>query len=80
MKIVVRITKEAAPYLGEQRFYHGFVSEQAIGDEVEMQFMSPSLEGFARWMMVFADQVKIISPEALKTRVKAIAKIILENI
>ncbi|QQL49194.1 helix-turn-helix transcriptional regulator [Mucilaginibacter ginkgonis] len=80
LKIVIRITREAAPYLGEQRFYHGFVSEQLVGDEVEMQFLSPSLEGFARWMMVFADQVRIISPPELKQRVKAIAKIILEEI
>ena len=38
-----------------------------------MTFLTVSLEGFARWFMMFGDQAEIISPDSLKERVGALA-------
>lgn len=70
--IVIRIEKAAVPYLDDQKYYSGFISEFDLGDEVEMAFLTPTIEGFARWLMMFADYATIIKPEALKERVKTI--------
>ena len=78
--VVVRIKKEVVPYLGEQKFYHGFVSEIVDGEYIEMSFMTPSLIGFSRWYIVYADYAKIIEPDELKVMIKNTVKNILENL
>ncbi|UEG53607.1 YafY family transcriptional regulator [Mucilaginibacter daejeonensis] len=72
--VVIRIDKASALYLGEQRYYMGYVSEVDRGDELEMTFMTMSLEGFARWYMMFADRAEILEPPALLDKVKGIAQ------
>jgi predicted DNA-binding transcriptional regulator YafY len=39
-----------------------------------MTFLTTSLEGFARWYMMFGDHAEIIEPVKLRGRVKEIAK------
>ena len=73
-KVVIRVDKEALRYLGEQKYYQGFVSEVDLGDEVEMTFLSCSLSGFARWILWFADQVTIIEPVELTEEVRRYLK------
>jgi len=78
--IVIRIKKDIAPFLGEQRYYHGYVSENIDGDMVEMQFLTPYLEGFSRWYISFADHCTIIEPPALKEKIKSIVENISNNL
>jgi len=68
--VTIRVDKAIAKYVSYDRKYHGFVSEQEIGSQIEMNFMSPSInEGFARWFMMYADYAEIIEPESLKDRI-----------
>ncbi|MEO6149880.1 MAG: YafY family protein [Mucilaginibacter sp.] len=71
--VVMRIDKSIHVHLNQQKYYNGFVSEKVGKDTVEMTFLSTSLEGFARWFMMFGDSAVIISPVSLKERVRAIA-------
>lgn len=73
-KVVIRVDKEALRFLGEQKYYQGFVSEIDLGDEVEMTFLSCSLSGFARWVLWFANQVTIIEPVELTDEVRRYLK------
>lgn len=75
-KVVMRVTKETTRYLGEQKFYNGFVSETDMGDQLEMTFLSSSMEGFARWYMMFGDRAEILEPAILKDRIKSLAEVI----
>ncbi|OYU94762.1 MAG: transcriptional regulator [Bacteroidetes bacterium B1(2017)] len=68
-KVVLRINKSAHKYLGEQKYYHGFVSETEVKDQIEMTFLCSSLEGMARWFMMFGDEAEVILPSKLKTRI-----------
>ncbi len=79
-KVVLMVKKEAVPFLGEQRFYNGFISETDRGEEVEMTFLSASLEGFARWYMMFGDYATILQPDTLKERVRHIAHTLTERL
>lgn len=77
--IVIRVNKQTMKYLDWQKHQYGFVSEIENEDSVEMTFLSISLEGFARWFLMFADMAQIVEPEALKERVKSIVQKIIVN-
>ncbi len=70
VKIIVSVF--AAKHLGEQKYYHGFTGETAVEGGLEMNFLTSSLEGFARWFLSFADYAQILQPIELKDRVKNI--------
>jgi predicted DNA-binding transcriptional regulator YafY len=71
--VIIRVEKEVYAHLEYQKYYSGFVSEKHTDGLVEMTFLTSSLEGFARWFMMFGDKAEIISPESLKERVSSIA-------
>lgn len=69
-KIRILVAKKIVKYLACERKYHGYVSEKEMGDKIEMTFMScDTLEGFARWYMMFGDYATILEPQKLKTRI-----------
>lgn len=78
-QVIILISKEVVKYLGEQKYYNGFVSQRIIKDKIEMTFLTWSAELFARWYMMFGDQAEILSPAHLKDIVKKIAHTIAEK-
>lgn len=79
-KVVLQVETHAALHLGEQKYYHGFIDQVEKNGGVEITFLTLSLEGFARWFMMYADYAQIIEPEDLRQRVKTIANAILLNL
>ncbi|MET4139248.1 YafY family protein [Pedobacter sp. UYP1] len=71
-EVIIKVDLYAYPHLGQQKYYHGYVTENHLEDGIEMQFLTISLEGFARWFIAFADHAVILQPEALLTKVKCI--------
>ncbi|WP_259066897.1 helix-turn-helix transcriptional regulator [Mucilaginibacter sp. X4EP1] len=67
--VVIRVEKSICNRLEQQKYYSGFISEKAVGNQVEMTFLTMSLDAFARWFMMFGDKAEIISPDSLKERV-----------
>ena len=79
-KVVIEIERDIVKYFGEQKYYHGFIKEEDAGDYVRLTFLSGSLQGFARWFMVFGDRAKIIEPIELNDMVINIAENIVKKI
>ncbi|HUQ96697.1 MAG TPA: YafY family protein [Chitinophagaceae bacterium] len=79
-KVVIEVEKETVNYFGEQKYYNGFVSEEAAGECIRMTFLTRSLAGFARWFMLFGDRATIIEPFELTNLVTALANAILKKI
>ena len=77
--VVIRVEKSIYSHLDYQKYYSGFVSEKTVGNQIEMTFLTASLEGFARWVMMFGDSAEIIMPDSLKERVGAIASSIAQK-
>lgn len=77
--VVIKVDKELYPQLNNQKFYSGFVSERKVGDQFEMTFLAPSIEGFARWYMMFGDHAQILQPDALRDRVREITEKLIQN-
>ncbi len=64
--IKVRITHDVARWLGQQKYYYGFVHEKVEKDYVEMDFMFHSLQYFARWLLMLGKHAEIVTPDDLK--------------
>ncbi|WP_298707335.1 YafY family protein [Chitinophaga sp.] len=64
--IRVRIANEVARWLGQQKYYYGFVQEKVGDGHVEMDFLFHSLHYFSRWMLMLGKHATIVEPEDLK--------------
>jgi predicted DNA-binding transcriptional regulator YafY len=72
--VIIRVKKEVVRYFGDQKFYNGFVSQKDLGDEVEMTFLTSSINGFAHWYLNFGEYAQIVEPQALRDKVKQIVE------
>ena len=79
-KVIIDVEPEVVKYLGEQKYYSGFVNEEQVGDYVRMSFLTGSLKGFARWYILFGDHARIVEPALLNDMVIEIAENILKKI
>lgn len=79
-EVVIRIDACEYRYMGDQKYYHGFIKEIERNDDIEMYFLTYSLEAMARWILRYGDVVTILKPAALKDRIITIAEQILERI
>ncbi|QJW90089.1 YafY family transcriptional regulator [Spirosoma taeanense] len=66
--------KKATRYMQEQKHYFGFQGEETVGDCVRMQFLTPYVEGLARWLLMFGNQVTIEQPDLLRTMMQRLVE------
>ena len=79
-KVVIDVEPGIVKYLGEQKYYNGFVREEKAGDYVRMTFLTGSLMGFSRWFMLYGDHARIVEPIELNDMISRIAENILKKI
>ena len=79
-EVIIDIEPGVIKYLGEQKYYSGYVKEENAGEYIRMTFLTSSLMGFARWFMLFGDHAKIVTPAELTEMVADIAESILRKI
>ncbi len=79
-QVIIRVDKKTLPFLEDQKYYSGFVSQKEVGDKMEMNFATASLNGFAHWYLTFGNYAEIIQPAKLKEKVRETAAAILENL
>lgn len=65
-EVVIRFEKQTAIQLQSVKYYYGFVDETITETYHEMTFFSNDFQYFARWLLMFADVVDVISPPSLK--------------
>ncbi|MBB5394863.1 YafY family protein [Mucilaginibacter sp. AK015] len=77
--VIIRVDDGLTNYINEQRYYHGFVSEKQFEGYREMTFLTISIQGFARWFMMFGDHAEVLSPPGLKDKIAEIAEGIIKR-
>lgn len=60
-EVVLRFSTESARYVGEQRYFFGFVREVETDLGIEMTFVTPNLDYIGRWMLQFTTGVECLS-------------------
>ncbi len=73
-KVKVSFTRKAARFTGEQKYYHGYKEEEIKGDHVEMKFMTGEIDYIARWLLMYGDEVTIIYPDEVRTKIIELAE------
>lgn len=79
-EVVIDVEPRVVKYLGEQKYYSGYVKEEVAGEYIRMSFLTGSLMGFARWFLLFGDHAKIVKPAELNEVVATIAENILKKL
>lgn len=64
-EVQVTWKKEQLPYLGDQKYYMGYVDEKEEKDATTYTFLTPSICGFARWMLMSGEDAQIEGPPEL---------------
>lgn len=77
--VIIRVKKRLAKYMQESRYYHGFVTEMALNDQVEMNFLISCPETFMRWFLMYADDAEIVYPDSLRDRLQEFLSKVLEK-
>jgi len=78
--VILRVKKQILRYIQEQKHYYGFVSEKKVGDDYEITFLSASLDGFARWFVMFAEFAVIVQPSGLSDQIKKRLTFLINNL
>lgn len=78
--VVISVDSSACAFIDSQKYYSGFVSQETVGDAVQMTFLTHSIEGFARWYLMFGDKASIIQSDFLKEKVRTILEGVLKNV
>lgn len=69
-----------ARFMGEQKYYQGFVEEKKLENgKYQMKFVTPYYDYFARWLMMYGNQVEIVSPSELQGHAATLAKELLDH-
>lgn len=78
-KVIIRVEKQTLPYLDDQKYYNGFVSQKEADEKIEMTFLTSSLPAFAHWYLTFGSYAEIVQPAKLKEKVRDSAEKILQK-
>lgn len=76
---IIKCTPMIERFMGEQKYTMGFVEQKRVADGFEMKFVTPHYDYFARWLMMYGDQVEILSPSELQGIAATRAKELLEH-
>ncbi|MGL1888609.1 MAG: YafY family transcriptional regulator, partial [Reichenbachiella sp.] len=75
----IEIHNSITKYITDEKYRHGFVSEQKGSEWTQMKFQTPDIHYFARWVILHGKHANIISPESLKQASKTLSQEIFEH-
>lgn len=65
-QVILRFPKKDAGFIQSTRYYYGYIGEEVVGNQVEMNFIVNDLVYFCRWLLMYADVVEIVQNDKLK--------------
>lgn len=77
-KIILEVPDGSLKYLTNSKYNNGFLSEERVGRNTEMTFMSSSIEGFVRWVISLGDLLRVKEPMILRDRLSELMEEIKE--
>ena len=70
--IVISFDNSVVRYTDRQKYYFGFVNSDSTSNKTIMTFLTNQIDEMAHWLLMFIDQIEIISPEILSLKVKSL--------
>lgn len=53
--------------INQAKYYFGFIEEKALGDKIEMSFLSNSVDYISKWILTLGDAVEVVEPQSVKS-------------
>lgn len=75
----LRFHKSVARFVGEEKYWHGFLEERTCGEYVEMKFVTSSYQYLGRWLLSYGDKVTVEGPNELQGMVATYSKELFEH-
>lgn len=72
--IKIAMNNDAARHIRQQKYYFGLMEEKVDGDKTVLTFLQPSLNYFARWLIMFGNCVEVLEPLELKTAIASLVE------
>ena len=76
-QVILEMAKDTDNYIEQDNYHYGLVFEEEVDEKLQMTFLTQSLEGFARWLMMFGNKATILQPDILKQKVMDLAQEVL---
>ena len=73
-EVTIRVDKDVARYMGNQKYYYGYVREEQHEDYVRMHFVTSCVKMFGRYLLMYTHGINIESPGALVAAMKELAE------
>lgn len=70
--IVISFDNSVVRYTDRQKYYFGFINSDSTNNKTIMTFLTNQIDEMAHWLLMFIDQIEIISPEILSLKVKSL--------
>jgi predicted DNA-binding transcriptional regulator YafY len=77
--VVILLDRNAARFVGKSRYNYGFVTEEPVNDKIRMTFLTCYLKGFARWLLMFGNQVEVETPDKVKEHIAELVEELREH-
>lgn len=77
-KVLIQFNGGMAQYARTEKYYHGFVGEIENEAGIRMEFLTPSLNGMAHWLLMFTNQIEILEPKQLTAAMMGLTKKLVE--
>lgn len=71
---VVFFSSEISRYIGDQKYYQGWIAEKKVDGGIEMTFLCSSLEYFTRWLLTWGGNVSVLEPDDVKSRIQELSR------
>ncbi|REL37809.1 YafY family transcriptional regulator [Rhodohalobacter sp. SW132] len=74
IEIVIHFDSAVTRYIGDQKYWHGWISEKKTDTGIEMTFLTSGCDYFCRWLLIWGDGATIIRPASIRNRVKGLVE------
>jgi len=74
IEATIVVANEANRYMQDQKYHMGLIAEERGEKTTTMHFTIVSLEFFARWLLMYGNNINIIAPEALKLKCQTLVR------
>lgn len=73
-KVVIRVDLSVYKYMTNSKHMMGFVTETKLEDCYEMEYATPSIGYFARWLLMLDNRVSVVEPDSLQSKLKELVQ------
>ncbi|SMO93899.1 helix-turn-helix transcriptional regulator [Gracilimonas mengyeensis] len=78
-EVTIWFKQDMVRLIGDSKYHHGWAWEKEVDDGLEITFLTSHPEYLARWSLLWGNGAKVLKPESVKEKAKALVKELYEH-